>query len=202
MVLHVKKVKMMVIHIHRSLNYPRTFTVLEHPELTAKLKCFEGDILNGLQIYEHGQLLISVNQDNFLRKLTFFVAFLWPEIAPLSIFKCGECIGHSVSLKHSQYIFVLQNSSFKILLHTKNYFSIWKNEEQVALLHTDGAGKYEVKYDSFDVEARIFLLMFCAIIECFNFEFTGHTHVYYFSLGKDDYESAIDWLPHDNQNGG
>lgn len=188
----------MELHIRRNSIYPRTFFIQEFPELTALVKRSSGFVLHRLQIFKNGELCYNVVQTNVWRRIFWFVAFLWRDLPPFSVFCGDECIGRSISLAHSGcYALSIKGVVYQTILHHKNYVSVWANGKQVALLHTNGAGIYDIKYDLFDTYAHEVLFLICLVIDCFQYEYAGGTQVHYVNFKKHEYDSAIEWLPRD-----
>lgn len=183
----------MFLHIdHIPLN-SFFYRVKEHPEYTAEYCVGFGYRLRKLLIYKNKNLFINVEQTNCWRRIFSFLFFFWTGIPPLIFSMENVCIGQSIKLRTSKcYELLLNHVHFALRFHSRNYVSIWKEEQQIGLMHTDAFGNYEVHYDAFGKDDTAIIFLLCLVAN-FEFERYGETRggtCYYL---HDPYKFAVNW---------
>ena len=151
-----------------------------------------------LDLYQDGDLRYSVVQSSFLKQMLTWipvVSFLYWN--PFSLIKNGAVCGRSEhEIKLDQYIgkFYFEENVYWLVVHSNGYFSLTKNEEQIALYHAITRAAYECHHTKSAAETPDILILFAALIHTLLVQDSTNFWGY---IRKDRYINRVSWLPDD-----
>lgn len=185
----------MELHINKSPHFPRVFSIQEHPSLTLS---YQGTIFGSLlrmDMYKNGESYISVKQERTLIQSLLPFYALWRKWPALYFYQGNRAFGRSIELQYYlRYCFIIEDMTFWLRFHSGNYVSVWRDHDQIALLHTQAGYDYRIEYEpsaSNDIEL---LALFCVIVDFFQFE-RKTAQSYHYLLRNDPYKGATNWKP-------